>query len=120
MAETHPSGAQADARNQRAAEQQRLKERMALVRHKVAVLSGKGGVGKSTVAANLAVALSMRGLKVGLLDADMHGPSVPRLLGLNAQQIYSDGKQIFPATCADGLHVMSIAFLTQDQDEAVI
>jgi len=93
---------------------------MALVRRKVAVLSGKGGVGKSTVAANLAVALSMRGLKVGLLDADMHGPSVPRLLGLNAQQIYSDGKQIFPATCADGLHVMSIAFLTQDQDEAVI
>ena len=59
-----------------------IKERLAHIRHKILVMSGKGGVGKSSVAAYLAVALAKRGYNVGLMDVDLHGPSIPRLLGL--------------------------------------
>jgi len=59
-----------------------IKDNLSHVKHKLIVMSGKGGVGKSTVAVNLAFDLARRGLKVGLLDADMHGPSVPKMLGL--------------------------------------
>ena len=63
-------------------EQQRLEARMGRIAHKILVLSGKGGVGKSTVAVNLALALMLEGKRVGLLDVDIHGPSVPHMLGL--------------------------------------
>ncbi|MFO8006451.1 MAG: Mrp/NBP35 family ATP-binding protein [Candidatus Brocadiia bacterium] len=109
------------ARNEQLQQQQRrLRERMSQVDNTVVVLSGKGGVGKSTVAANLAVALSRRGLRVGLLDADMHGPSVPKLLDLEQQQVHSDGQSIVPALYSPELSVMSIAFLVSERDEAVI
>jgi ATP-binding protein involved in chromosome partitioning len=75
----------------------------------IAVASGKGGVGKSTVAVNLALALSQLGLKVGLLDADIYGPSVPRLLGINQKPV-SDGKKLQPIE-KFGLKAMSIGFL---------
>ncbi len=106
--------------NDRQQQERRLRERLARIRHTVVVLSGKGGVGKSTVAANLAVALAVDGLKVGLLDADMHGPSVPRLLDLESASVYSDGRSILPAEGPHGLRVMSIAFLARERDEAVI
>lgn len=105
---------------ERELQERKLKERMAQIRHVVVVLSGKGGVGKSTVAANLAVALEARGFQVGLLDADMHGPSVPKILNIESISLYSDGENIVPARLGDGLHVMSIGFLTQKRDEAVI
>ena len=63
-------------------EQAKLKERMGKIKHKIAIISGKGGVGKSTVTVNLASRSLPRALKVGVLDADIHGPSVPRLFGL--------------------------------------
>ncbi len=92
------------------------------VRHVVAVTSGKGGVGKSTVAANLALALVKMGAKVGLLDADVYGPSVPTLLGLegsvpNAKT--ENGKTILLPLDYEGLKVMSIGFFI-DPDQAVL
>jgi ATP-binding protein involved in chromosome partitioning len=82
------------------------------VRHVVAVASGKGGVGKSTVAANLAVALARRDLAVGVLDADIYGPSLPTLFGLNEKARLSDGK-IVPAE-AFGVKAMSIGLLVDE------
>jgi ATP-binding protein involved in chromosome partitioning len=75
----------------------------------LAVASGKGGVGKTTVAMNLAVALAQRGLRIGLLDADVYGPSVPVMLGLRARPISSGGMMV-PPECF-GLKAMSIGFL---------
>ena len=68
-------------KQQQSEEQQKLKDRMGKIKHKIAIISGKGGVGKSTVTVNLAAAFAQKGYKVGVLDADIHGPSVPRLLG---------------------------------------
>lgn len=82
------------------------------VRNVIAVGAGKGGVGKTTVAVNLAVALSRAGARVGLLDADVYGPNVPIMLGLSAE-LETDGKQIRPAE-KFGLQVVSMGFLTRD------
>lgn len=97
-----------------------LQKRMAEIRHKLLVLSGKGGVGKSTVAVNLAVALAKAGRQVGLLDVDIHGPSVPKLTGLEGQTVRSDGVALLPARVADNLAVMSIGFLLGSKADAVI
>ena len=67
-------------KQQQSQEQQKLKDAMGKIKHKIAIISGKGGVGKSTVTVNLATAFAMQGKRVGVLDADIHGPSVPRLL----------------------------------------
>ncbi len=83
------------------------------VRHVIAVASGKGGVGKSTVAVNLAVALAQSGLKTGLLDADIYGPSLPKMLGITTKPEVRGGKMI-PLE-AWGLKVMSIGFLVPEE-----
>ena len=83
------------------------------VKNVIAVGAGKGGVGKTTVAVNLAVALSKSGARVGILDGDIYGPNVPIMLGLQAQ-LESDGKRIRPAE-KYGLQVVSMGFLTQDE-----
>ncbi|HEY0212638.1 MAG TPA: Mrp/NBP35 family ATP-binding protein [Paenirhodobacter sp.] len=88
------------------------------VKHVIAIGSGKGGVGKSTVSANLAVALQRAGKKVGLLDADFYGPSQPRMMGVNRRPASPDGKTILPLQ-AHGLTLMSIGFMLKE-DEAVI
>ena len=98
-----------------------LKDNMNKIKHKIVVLSGKGGVGKSTVAVNLAVSLAAKGLKVGLLDVDIHGPSVPKMLGLDGVMATGgDAKAIYPVKYSDNLIVMSIGFLMADADEAVV
>jgi len=89
------------------------------IRKKIVVISGKGGVGKSTVAVNMAMALSLQGKRVGLLDVDLHGPSVPTMLGLTDVQIFTDGDAIIPARVGT-LSVMSLGFMLSDRDEAVI
>ena len=83
------------------------------VKNVIAVASGKGGVGKSTVAVNLALALAQEGAKVGVLDADIYGPSVPRMLGVAGQPETRDGKTIEPKRAYD-LAVMSIGFLIEE------
>jgi Mrp family chromosome partitioning ATPase len=109
-----------EKRRQIQKQQKRLEGRMALVDNVLVVLSGKGGVGKSTVAVNLATELSRKGRKVGLLDADMHGPSTPRMLKLEEAEVFSDGRAIQPAEHSSGLKAMSIAFLVEGPDEAVV
>jgi ATP-binding protein involved in chromosome partitioning len=90
------------------------KQEIAGVKHIIAVASGKGGVGKSTTAANLAVALHRLGLKVGVLDADIYGPSMPRLFGLSGKPSLVDGRILEPLE-AYGLKVMSIGFLVDEE-----
>jgi ATP-binding protein involved in chromosome partitioning len=88
------------------------------VKNVILVMSGKGGVGKSTVATNLALALKTLGLQVGLLDADIYGPSIPTMLGVTGQPM-SDGKQIRPLE-RFGVKLMSIGFLLEDPKSAVV
>ena len=88
------------------------------VKRIIAIGSGKGGVGKSTVSSNLAVALSKLGLKVGLLDADIHGPSQPRMMGVSKRPASPDGKTIIPLQ-AHGVTMMSLGLMLKE-DEAVI
>lgn len=92
-------------------------DRPAHVRRVLAIASGKGGVGKSTVAVNLAAALSARGLSVGLLDADVYGPSLPTMLGLSGQPAYRDGR-IEPHD-VHGLKAMSVGLLTKADDAMI-
>jgi ATP-binding protein involved in chromosome partitioning len=105
---------------QRQRDEQMLQARMKVVRQKLLVLSGKGGVGKSTVAANLAMSLASAGKAVGLLDVDVHGPSIPKLLGLEGEQIGVSGEDMLPVRMSDNLAVMSIGFLLPSGSEPVI
>jgi ATP-binding protein involved in chromosome partitioning len=89
------------------------------VKNVIPVMSGKGGVGKSTVAANLALALHRAGARVGLLDADIYGPSVPTMLGIMGRPLSRDGKHIEPLE-RFGLKIMSIGFLLEDPKQAVV
>ncbi|HPS03424.1 MAG TPA: Mrp/NBP35 family ATP-binding protein, partial [Candidatus Sumerlaeota bacterium] len=100
-------------------DRRKLESRLCRIRHKVVVLSGKGGVGKSTVAVNIATALMMEGKRVGLLDVDIHGPSVPTMLGLEGQTIIGSDDGLLPIEIGN-LKVMSLGFLLQDPDDAVI
>lgn len=98
-----------------------LIRRLSGIRHKILVLSGKGGVGKSTVAVNLAVALAMEGWKTGLLDVDFHGPSVPMLLNMTGE-LFKAGDEggILPLESPYGVKVVSLGFALGHADEAVI
>ncbi len=101
-------------------EKAELARRMAAIPHKILVFSGKGGVGKSTVAANLAATLADRGHRVGLLDIDFHGPSIPMLFGLQGQKTGMRRGRIEPIQPSPNLRVMSLAFLIENPDDAVI
>ncbi|MCD6174377.1 MAG: P-loop NTPase [Planctomycetes bacterium] len=102
------------------AEQEQIKQNMKHIKHQILVLSGKGGVGKSSIAVNLAVWLSMQGKKVGLLDVDIHGPSIPKLLNLEGRKLQGRENKIEPIVYSDTLKVMSIGFMIQDENAALI
>jgi Mrp family chromosome partitioning ATPase len=102
------------------ARRQKLQANLCRIKHVFFVLSGKGGVGKSTVAVNLALTLGMNGFKAGLLDIDLHGPSVPTLLGLADAKAKTVNGLIQPIALSSQVSVMSIAFLLKGSDDAVI
>ena len=110
---------QGDPNDQQFQMRQALDKRMCEVKNKVIVMSGKGGVGKSTTAVNLALALVAQGKKVGLLDIDIHGPSIPKMLGLEGKHPDADDEGIHPMEVA-GLKLMSIGFLLPSTSEATI
>jgi len=90
------------------------------IKHKIMVLSGKGGVGKTTVATGIALSLAKMGKKVGLMDIDITGPNVPKMLGLEGTELHIEDGQIFPAIGPHGIKVISMAFLVEDPDKPVI
>lgn len=101
-------------------EQKLLDEKMSYIKHKFMVISGKGGVGKSTVAANLAITLASEGYAVGLMDADIHGPNIPKMLGIEDERPGASTLGLLPIVTKHDLKVMSIAFFLQSKDDAVI
>lgn len=86
----------------------------------IGVMSGKGGVGKSTVSVLLAKSLKKKGYKVGIMDADVTGPSVPRLLGIKDGKIMSDNKSLYPAETKDGIKAVSFNLILKEEDEPVV
>ncbi len=97
-----------------------LKERISRIKNKIVILSGKGGVGKSTVAANIAMSLALAGFKTGLLDVDIHGPSIPTIMGLQDKKMQNDGISLLPLGYGNNLKVVSIGFLLDNSDSAII
>lgn len=98
-----------------------IEKKMGDIRYKFMVISGKGGVGKSSVAVNLAATLVNQGHTVGILDADIHGPNIPKMLGAEDQRpLAAENDGILPIAISDDLRVMSIAFFLQQNQDAVI
>ena len=98
----------------------RLQQRLASVRHTVAIMSGKGGVGKSSVTANLASALGLRGHSVGVIDADINGPSIAKMMGVRGQQIDYGDDGVKPALSPLGIKVMSMDLFLKDDETPVL
>ncbi len=99
---------------------EKLKNNMVNIKHKILVLSNKGGVGKSSVAVNLACALSENGFKVGILDADLHGPSVAKMLGFEGKRLQAGSEGIIPITVSTNLTAVSMASLIENSDAPLI
>lgn len=97
-----------------------IAKRMSKIKHKIAVMSGKGGVGKSTMAVNMAVALSKKGYRTGILDVDIHGPNVPRMLKIGKKDILADKDGILPVKVGENLKVISAQFLLSDENSPII
>ena len=90
------------------------------VKHTIMVMSGKGGVGKSTVAVNMAVTLAQQGLRVGVIDADINGPDDPKMLGVDKEKVYADESGISPVNTKYGVKVISMGFLLPTEETAVV
>ena len=98
-----------------------MSENLKDVRHKLFVMSGKGGVGKSSVTVNLAAALAAQGFNVGILDVDLHGPSVPHLLGSHGfVRVDNEDGKLVPVSCGERLSLISIESFLEDKDAAII
>ncbi|MFW6334163.1 MAG: P-loop NTPase [Desulfosalsimonas sp.] len=113
------SAQSAQQKKQQEEQDRSLKETLAQIKHKFVVMSGKGGVGKTSVSVNLAMALAEKGYKVGIMDVDVHGPDVPRMLGLTGL-LTGDGRKLSPMRYSDNLSAISIEGLMPDKDSAVI
>jgi Mrp family chromosome partitioning ATPase len=102
-------------------QQAMIKDSLARIKHKIFVLSGKGGVGKSSVSANLAAVLSKKGYKTGLMDVDVHGPSIAQMLGMkDLLDITPDQRRLVPKQVNGNLKAVSVQALMQDKDQAII
>ena len=101
-------------------QEMRLYEQMGKVKYKIAVMSGKGGVGKSTVAANLAEAFQKKGMVTGIMDVDIHGPNIPKLFGVEGKEVMIDNGKMVPVYSKNGIKVMSMGFLIENNDKPII
>jgi YgiT-type zinc finger domain-containing protein len=101
-------------------ENDKIGQRLARIRNCLLVFSGKGGVGKSTVAANLALALAKKGLRVGALDVDIHGPNMAKMLGVEGHKLEGSADGIRPVQVAANLSLVSMSFLTEGPDSPII
>lgn len=108
-----------DILGQVAEQQAKLRDRMEKIRYKIAVLSGKGGVGKSAITGNLAAALSLEGYRVGVLDADINGPTMAKMLGVRGQRLRISTEGVHPALSPQGLRVLSMDLLLPSDDAPV-
>ena len=119
----HHGNPNMDPEEQKARIQQEMNiaKNMTQIKHKIVVMSGKGGVGKSTVAANIAESFAKKGYKTGILDVDIHGPNIPKLFGREGSQLgISEDNKILPVKSKDGVEIISMGFLLGTQDTPVI
>ena len=105
---------------ERIEQEKRLKERMLKIKYKLIVIGGKGGVGKTTVAVNLSYGLAIKGYKVGILDVDIHGPNIPKMLGIEGRKLAGSELGIEPIEVLPGLKAVSLALLLENKDQPVI
>ena len=101
-------------------QEEMIKTSLSRIKNKIFVLSGKGGVGKSSVSANLAAILAKKGFKTGLMDVDLHGPSIAQMFGMTELLDISENKLLLPKLIGENLKVVSIQALMQDKDQAII
>lgn len=99
---------------------ERLQDTLSKIKHTVMIISGKGGVGKTTVAVNLAYRLAESGTKTGILDIDFHGPNIAKMLGIEGKTLIATQEGIAPLAVTPTLHAVSIALILQEQDRPVI
>ncbi|WP_129595957.1 Mrp/NBP35 family ATP-binding protein [Anaerophilus nitritogenes] len=86
----------------------------------IAIMSGKGGVGKSSITSLMAISLQNKGYKVGIMDADITGPSIPKIFGINNERAFSNGQAILPVETSSGIEVMSLNLLVKEEDDPVV
>jgi ATP-binding protein involved in chromosome partitioning len=109
-----------DRKQQQQQQDERLKKNMELIQHKILVMSGKGGVGKTTVAVNLALGLALEGYSVGVLDVDIHGPNIAKMFGIEDRQLASNGEMIEPIEVFPNVKAISIALAGYGPDAPII
>jgi len=107
-------------KNPQAEQDAAVNESLQKIKNKFIVLSGKGGVGKTSTAVNLAIALSKKGFKVGIMDVDLHGPDVPRMLGLQGMLDLNENRKLNPMSYSENLKAVSVESLTANKDDAII
>ncbi|MBW1820910.1 MAG: Mrp/NBP35 family ATP-binding protein [Deltaproteobacteria bacterium] len=121
MVEIHDSvDAATTQKNAQADQDAAVNESLKKIKNKFIVLSGKGGVGKTSTSVNLAIALSKKGFKVGIMDVDLHGPDVPRMLGLQGMLDLNENRKLNPMSYSENLKAVSIESLTANKDDAII
>ncbi len=108
------------AREKEEHEERRLPQKLIRIRNKIMVMGGKGGVGKTTMSVNLAASLALQGCAVGILDADIHGPDIPRMCGVENRALLGHGDGINPVKIFKNLRVVSMGLLSQDPDKAIV
>ena len=102
-------------------EETKIQDTLRNIKHVIIVMSGKGGVGKSTVSSNLAMTLSMKGYQTGIMDIDITGPNIPKMFGVEDEQLtVNDQRQLVPVTVPPSLKIMSMAFLLPEKDAPVM
>ena len=97
-----------------------ITESLGIIKNKILVMSGKGGVGKTSTSVNLSIALANKGFKVGIMDVDLHGPDVPRMLGLQGAPEVNQNKKLNPLSYSQNLQAISIECFTPNKDDAII